>query len=613
MGGLCHDVASLGCALLLAATPALAQVPSQPAKPPAVQQGKVNLPALPKLKADSPRSSMLFADRLEVRPAAKDFPKSAAAGSASTPVLVNYTLPASSTGTGMAEPIQYQLPTSYAPHGTPIPLLMAWHGFGNSAGSVALQTTLDEHCESKGWAFLSVTGIDDKLFGPPVSQQNAEAALRFMLEQFRIDPERIYLVGFSMGAGVVANFAARHRDPDDLMIAAIGCVSGSFDWTMTWLLEPAIQTWMNSSWNFGGPPGLSLFPYQRSSALFHDPLSYPPLPGLHLDLGAMARNLHATPTYLSWDTGDTITYLPPQSLVMAGLLTAAGGVVQTRTVSGTLNPLTGQPATHSWAVLDEAELFAFLEPHSAQRHPASFLGQLDGPAAVSWARVEPRQAGAFSWIVGEADVAGGQIDILDIENALEVQVALDQAGFGAATSLRLRSTSADHDGYRLRLTNGDRPVGALLHATTGAVLPGFDIAPADGALLVTVPAQGVVDAIALIQPWQAELSLLPDPAAPGSPVELALQAPPGTPMAWLIVALTPGLTPFASGNLLFIELTPPLLFIPVPLDPHGAAHWNLTLPQEPALSGLTLWNQALLVGPGPGVSGLSNVFPFDIN
>ncbi len=572
----------LTIALLLAGLAAGAhgqvQKPQLPAQPASLLPG-----ALPALAPNASRSTMLYADRIDVRPAPRDLPAGMSAHS--SPVApVSTVLPAGVTGTGMAEHIQYQAPSGALAPGQLVPLLVAWHGFGSSANSVSLQTALDEFCAAHGWAYLSVTGIDDKLFGTPPTQTNVEAAIAWMRARFPIDPDRIHMVGFSMGAGAVANFAARHRDPDGLMIAGLGLVAGSFDWMQTWLLEPAVQPWMHNPWNFGAAPVFAPWNYQRSSTLHFDPFSYPPTPGALAGASSMAVNLHATPTYLTWDLGDSITYLPAQSGVLASQLLGAGGLLVQRPVTGTVHPQTGAPATHSWAVLDEAELFAFLAGVTAQRRPANFRALVDRDSVVSWTAVRQRGFGQFSWVAGERDAGLGRV--LDLTNVEQLTIA------GASAELPLPprwiANTADGQTSRLRWASTS---GYLVTGPGGGLSPGQDSAPFDGALLHDLPAWGAIDVTLVPVAWGAALDLLPDPAPPGGAVTLSFDGPTGASVAWLVLSTATTQLPLPSGQPLLVA---PSLLLPLGLDGAGNVSFAGTVPADPALSGLRLYLQALV-------------------
>jgi dienelactone hydrolase len=350
--------------VMLALASATASQPSQVGAP--------NLPALPPYNPRSGHTTILDADRQVVHPSPSRIP-----AGWGTATLVQEVIPEWMTNTGVGEPIEYQLPGQYNDGGPPHPMLVAWHGFGSSAASVAAQTTLDEECNARRWVYLSITGLDDKLFGPPISQRHVDVAIEWMLDRFNVDRDRICMVGFSMGAGAAMNYTARHRDPDGIMIAAVGAIAGNFDWQLTWNIEPLTRPWLEHAFNFGGPPGEQLFRYQQASSLIHDPDSYPPYPGEIQPIWSMATNLGLVPVYLAWDSGDPMTYLPGENQQFISLLEAQGTPVTSRVVVGTVDPLTRQPAAHSWAVLDENELMDVFEAARLDRRPRDLLVQVD--------------------------------------------------------------------------------------------------------------------------------------------------------------------------------------------------------------------------------------------
>lgn len=558
----------------------------------------LGLPALPKVTALSPRDTLLYADRVLVGQGA------APAGAGDTVgQLVHAVVPASLTGTTKSEIVEYLVPSSYKP-AVPVPLLVVWHGFGSSAANVSKQTTLDEECEARGWAYLSVTGIDDKLFGSLPSQQNVAAAIGWFQSLVNIDPERIRMVGFSMGAGCVTSFAARHRDPDGLAIAAVGLVSGSYDWTQTWHLDAAARTWLENPWNFGAPPSVAPFAYQRCSGLYHDPASYPPTPGLHLDQLAMAQNLHATPAFVTWDTGDTLAYLPAQSTRVIDLLEGLGGTVASLPVSGTTDPATGAPATHSWAVLDEDALCDFLAQHVAQRRPASLVAQVDERRPAAWLTLEPAAADAFAWARGSADPTGGVLALSDVAGASRVLASPWAAppwflsvGPPAAPGVPL-----------LGVTGTDTPAGWARQG--GIPVTAFDFEPGGDGLLLPAGAAAAWEVRA--RAWDAGLSLLPDPAPLGATLTLAVDAPAGATAAWILGGVAAAELPLGAGHLLLVAPSPPFLVFPLALDASGDAQASAWLSHDPALSGAWILLQAALQGPGSGLSGTSNAFRFDV-
>jgi hypothetical protein len=541
---------------------------------------------------------MVFADRFEVRPSQAAVQQASASNAGQ---LVNFIVPMSVTGTGKVEFIQYLVPSSYVP-GTPIPLLVAWHGFGNSYKSVSDQTTLDEECEARGWAYLSVTGIDDKLFGPPIAQQNVAAAMGWLSTQVSIDPTRVYGVGFSMGAGCISSFAARHRDPAGPIFAGLGLVSGSYDWTQTWWLEPLTRQMLENEWNFGAPPNLAPFAYQRVSGMYFTPGSYPPQPGVLQLLKSMAQNLGGTPAWITWDTGDSISYLPAQSAALGNLLTGIGGRTSLHPVSGTVDG-DGNSATHSWAVLDAHALCDYLAPLVAPLKPDAVRALVDEQRRVSWMTITPAAPSSFAGVQGAAS-GGAGFDLHDATGVGRVHIA---PGAPAPWDLDLQ-VGAGQTGWTVAFDDTGTPAGwaedAPGHGTTN-----FEFEP-DGDGLV-LPVTGTSSLTVQVHAWDAVLTLLPDPAPTGSISHLRVDAPPGPTLCWLIASMQAAPLSFAGSHVLLVQPSAPFVLLTLPLDGAGNLDVQTHIPQDPSLSGTWLLLQIVL--PGQSMAGgTTNPFRFDI-
>jgi acetyl esterase/lipase len=585
---------------------AQAQVaPAGPAKPavlpPHVAPPDLGLPALPLLEPGSPRDSMLYADRFEVGPSKLAMSQ---ASNVTTGQLIDFVVPASMTGTTKQEGIQYLVPSGYRP-GTAIPLLVVWHGFGSSAAGVSAQTTLDEECEARGWAYLAVTGIDDKLFGPPVAQQNVTAAIAWMESLVTIDPTRVYGVGFSMGAGCISSFAARHRDPAGPVFAGLGLVSGSYDWTQTWWLEPGTRGILENLWNFGAPPNLAPFAYQRVSNLYFTPASYPPQPGTLEPMKSMAQNLGGVPTWITWDTGDSLVYLPAQSAALGSLIAGLGGTASLHPVSGTVNPADGTPATHSWAVLNAHAVCDFLAPLHADLRPAVVHALVDEKRQVSWMTIVPAASLGFASANGEAANNDASFDVHDVAGATHVLVT----PLSAAPWTLSGQPGGGESGWSLGITGTAVPAG-WAEDSLGAVSPNFEFDPlGDGLLLPVTEAESwVVQA----QAWDGALTVDPDPATPGHVVHLKVDAPAGCHLVWLIAGINAAPYAFNSGHVLLVQPVPPFLLLSLPTNAAGDVQVQTIVPNGSSLSGAWMLLQAVLQGQTQVPAGTTNPFRFDV-
>lgn len=542
------------------------------------------LPEPPALVEGGRLDSLFEADRVEVPQDSTDVPPG-------IPLPTEVTLSSAQTRTGFAESLYYLLPNGYDPLGPPRPLLVAYHGYGMSAETPHLQSTLDEQAWAQGWIYMAPTGLDKQVFGTPTSQENTEAAIEWMLANFQVDPDRICMVGFSMGAGITASFAARHRDPDGIMLAAVGLVSGTTDWTMEYNRgTAAAKLVLEHPLNFGGSSVAEPFRYQQASALYFDPATYPwspgPSVGVLIAALSMATNLHGMPTYITCDAGDTIPYVPALADELDALLGSLGGTTQKVVVTGTT------PATHSWAVLDELDLLAFFAGKVANRVPTSFLAQLDLGGRVAWVGLEQAAAGAFSYVDGWSDAGAGILVMQSIANAAEVGV--DSGLAGVPTGPRISAASADALGTRLAVGGFAQPPSYLLEAPGGGYLPGVDSAPVAGELRIDVAPLDVLAFDVVHDPdWSGLLTTTPNPAAPGGPIQLNVAGSPGDDTAWVIVAAAEQLLAVKGFTIAAVPVPPAIVF-PLPLNGSGLGAAAGVLPNDPLLVGLRLPTQAVL-------------------
>lgn len=568
------------------------------------QQLDLGLPDLPPLRADSPRDSLLFVDRMPVGQDNSGYPPTEA-------VISNGFLSAAMTGTGLPEVFKYQIPDGYSALGAPHPMVIAYHGFGASALSVSNQSTLDEECNARNWIYMAPTGIDDKLFGSPISQQSTMAAVQWMTTSFNVDLDRIYIVGFSMGGGVAASLAARNRDPDGIMFAALGMVCSTYDWVQEYNEGfPSLHDWMANPYNFGGSPVDDLFAYLRVSAGHFAEGSYPPYPGTLLSHESMYTNLNDVPTYITYDTQDTLVRIPLVNAALNLTLAAAGHDVAVNVKTGTLNPSDGTPAPHSWAVLEETELFDFFDGVSVDRHPSAFAAQLDDAGPVAWVQSEQIFPEVFTYIDGEANDAAGTLQVLNVENAESVVV--DGALAGLTAMPRVTATSADNRGFTLTLGGMASNPSYLLDVASGLIVPSVDSDPAAGTLSVKVPAMGSMEFDVVHEPvWSASFTSSPNPAPLGGSAQVDLDGPTGAVGSWIIVAISEQLLT-VKGVKIGALPEPPALLLFIPLDASGDVSFPALIPSDPLLSGLRLPTQAVLTDVQNTPVAVTNLWGFKL-
>jgi pimeloyl-ACP methyl ester carboxylesterase len=573
--------------------------------------GDLGLPPLPPVLADSPRDSLLFSDRF---PLNQD--PSASGADGGTPTMFDgfLAMGPGGTGTDKNEIFKYQLGNSYSEFGTPHPMVVAYHGYGQSANSVALQTTIEEECNTRGWIYMAPTGIDDQLFGSPISQQNTEAAMQWMLDNFNIDADRIYMVGFSMGAGVVSNFTARRRDPDGMVIAALGLVSGTYDWTMSYVLgTPALQVLLENFYNFDGNPTDNPWRYQQASDLYFSLGSYPPLPGTLDPDNSMATNLGSTPVYHTWDSGDPLLESETQNPVLGNLLTSLGGTYMQVIKTGTIDPVTFLPAEHSWAVLDEVELFDFFDGKTANRTPADFSAQLDLPGSVAFVDFTQVTSEEFTYMDALVEPGLNEFDLVNVENANNMTADFTAGGMTTTDPIDLLLESDDADGFTLTLTNFAGQPAYLLDSGSGALLPGTESAPLTGSLIRTVEGNSTVDADLIQEPnWTTKLTTAPKTVAPGGSLIMTIDANPTAAVSLLLIGFSEMLNDVPGGNKVLVSLGSGTLLIDLPLDIGGDLVLPGSIPNNPLFSGVDVLLQTIDIDAGGQVDSISNMWVLHI-
>lgn len=564
--------------------------------------GTLGFPPLPAVTADTPRNTIFYADRMP-------YGGTVPGGEVLEATKTSFAIPKEVTGTGFAEFVVYQLPDTYDEFGTPHPMVIAYHGYGASANSVGNQSTIDEEANARDMVYLSVTGLDDQLFGSPISQQNTHAAIQYMVDNFNVDPDRLYMVGFSAGAAISANFAARHRDPDGLMIAALGLVSCTGDWVLEYNLgDVNLKAWMQNAFNFGGPPSSELFAYQAASALYDEETSYPPVTSaIPVPAGSMVTNLAPVPTYLTYDTLDTIPHVPTLCDNIESMVQAAGGTVQKTVVTGTVLPgPPSVPAPHSWEVLDEVALFDFFDGKVVDRYPEDFDAQQDRETTVSWAEFTPERDDKFVYVEAEARPASSRLIVSKASNVEVIELDAGLAGLTGPLPYRVTFTNTSVGPARLVLGGFPESPSYLKTFGTNALVTLVDSDPIAGTLSLDVPGMTTMDFKVAHDPtWTTVLTTSPNPVAIGSPITVDIDGPAGDPAVWLVMGVLETFVPIES-----IQMTvfpgPPSFIRYLPLDIDGDLSLGQTVPNDPALEGLRFPTQVVTTDSGGALHSVSN-------
>ena len=123
-------------------------------------------------------------------------------------------------------PVTVFEPTSYDPN-TPAPVLMLLHGWGMSGSIQESEMAFSPVVEAEGFLFLHPDGTPDILnrrywdatpaccnfFAPPVDDSSyLRALIDETMLKYNVDPNRIYVVGYSNGGFMAHRLACEHPD-----------------------------------------------------------------------------------------------------------------------------------------------------------------------------------------------------------------------------------------------------------------------------------------------------------------------------------------------------------------------------------------------------------------
>ncbi|MFT5154389.1 MAG: hypothetical protein ACI841_004396 [Planctomycetota bacterium] len=268
-------------------------------------------------------------------------------GAASIDVLPNriFRINLSSTGTGWQESFLIGVPRT--PAVPAAPLLVTFHSYGRLPDQVVHDSTYFQDAMDRGWFVIAPTGAHKFNFGIDYAQENIRVVMDWAQTFLPIDRERVYGVGFSMGGGGVACYAARHLNPEELMYAGLtnhtGTVSIRNDY------DNAVDTSLyEHPMMFGASPAGNPFGYQRASTIDIQTGNGQVDPDSDL-----VRNLAHIPTTAFAVVNDPLMHLVNQAVQFHDQLVLRGGDSEL---------MLGRGDEHAWATLDETQVLDFFEP-----------------------------------------------------------------------------------------------------------------------------------------------------------------------------------------------------------------------------------------------------------
>lgn len=104
------------------------------------------------------------------------------------------------------------LPPGHQSNGGPYPILVFSHGYSLDEYQVFQRTNFPRLAQKEGW-ILASGSLGGDHWGNPKAVAMQDELLDLLVERYRGDPQKIYLVGFSMGAGtaLMCGIEGKHR------------------------------------------------------------------------------------------------------------------------------------------------------------------------------------------------------------------------------------------------------------------------------------------------------------------------------------------------------------------------------------------------------------------
>jgi poly(3-hydroxybutyrate) depolymerase len=336
------------------------------------------------------------------------------------------------------------LPTNDPNHQAP--LVVGFHGFmSNLPADFGPKLTevlqylgaSGGELDARDWYGLAPLGRHDATiagmsFSSLNSQLNIANVMRWVLQRYGIDRNRIYGMGFSMGGGTVACIAARHLDPTDFMFAAIVDHTGA---VALHDLHDCHGFGALSQFHGGLTPDQNPFSYGRSSAMDYESCPTPLVAAAY----TQARNLTHVPTRIGYAAGDGTAGLVDQSNRLWQVLRWVYNHPDCGpNPNGGGSPWVSSGSSHAWDTMPASLVFSLFDAVPGLSFPTSArtLADRDG----RWFHFDLEQTSAnaftpFDWTV----TAGGnqELRLLKVANLDRIRTHDESLPFAYGTTLQV--------------------------------------------------------------------------------------------------------------------------------------------------------------------------------
>ena len=282
----------------------------------------------------------------------------------------------------------YQIPENYDSE-IQHPLLVTFHQWGGNENS-NYYTGFDEEANNRNWIMLSPYGGSSNNYNHQQAQNMFKEEIKWMMQNFNIDSQRIYMVGGSMGGASGAIYANNHLNPTEPMVAATASASGILDCE-----RRAIEMDGNNSmieW-FGGNWDEFPFEYHRNSAVYFNDTSQ-----------SMHYNLQHVPLYL--DFGTTESHRTHAEDLYNLLYNYNNNIWIDTDPTG----------SHGYSVFDENHVCNWLEQFELIDNPGSIHVNLDEPSRAYWVEAK-NQIDTLDFININILKTESELNIIELNNS----------------------------------------------------------------------------------------------------------------------------------------------------------------------------------------------------
>lgn len=509
------------------------------------------------------------------------------------------------TGTPFDEKTILMTPCGFNPNGPDLPLIVIFNGFCLGAPAIfAGITQIPDEANARGWLVLAITlggdALSKKSYGVSTAQPNVEFVLDYVIQNYPVDTNRIYGVGWSAGGGAIVSYGARHLDPAKPMFAAIATDAGTFDMIDTYnTVTPDVQTFLASNLMFHGIPSNAAFTfnYLRTSTILYTPPSSP------IDATqSQVKNLTKTPIYQVYSTDDPITNLKFQQSAFASYLNSQSAPITTQTFSGL-------PSPHSFDLLAPVATLDFFQSKSLNASPSSFSINADRSATWYWANLTQRTTGLFSRLTCATNTGTNTLTVSGVDNVSALALSPPAGTVDLDANFTLSFQTVDRQTTNVTLTGLDLAPSYFLEGTSLFKTWSYDSNAKTATL--TIPGNGTHILTAHYDGYSATVT---GPATVQHGTKLTMQFTGSTPnqVCVFFLGFNEAVIPLNlfdpgdSRNLLVDLASAPLLF-PSVLDGTGHLTLPVPVPNSISLIGTTIRTQFVtLPGGSTIVDEISN-------